>query len=147
MRALGIDYGRHRIGLSLSDPTMFLASPFGTITNKGGKTIDEIMDIIKNNGVGVAVVGLALLMDGNDSEMSLESRAFGREIANRGVTVEYEDERWTTKIATNIIKGRFHNNRRGDSRIQRAAVTDSVDKIAASVILQSYLDKRRNNIK
>jgi putative Holliday junction resolvase len=143
MRALGIDYGRRKIGLALSDPTMLLASPFAVLENKGDKTIDEIMEIIEKNAVGIVVIGVALHMNGNESELSQESRAFGSVIANRGVVVEFMDERFTTKIATTAIMGQFHNKRRGDRTRQRQAVANSVDKVSASVILSLYLDKRR----
>jgi putative Holliday junction resolvase len=143
MRALGVDYGRSRIGLALSDPTLLLASPFAVLENKGVKTIAEIMEIIKKNDVGVVVVGVALHMDGGESEISLVSREFGNEFVKSGVTVEYIDERWTTKIATNAIREQFSNKKRGEKRNQRNYVANSVDKVSASVILQSYLDKRR----
>jgi putative Holliday junction resolvase len=142
MRALGIDYGRHRIGIALADPTLLLASPFSVIENKGSKTIDEIADIIKANEVGVAVVGLALHMDGTDSEISRESRAFAAELEKRNITVEFTDERFTTKIAQNAMREQF-GNRRGNAKTRQKFVANSVDKISASVILQSYLDKRR----
>jgi putative Holliday junction resolvase len=143
MRALGIDYGRVRVGIALSDPTMLLASPLAVITNKGDKTINEVMDIIKINDVGVAVIGLALHMDGAESELSREARAFGARLADLGVAVEFADERFTTKIAANAIGEQFNNKRRGNRQSQRKYIANSVDKVSASVILQMYLDKRR----
>jgi putative Holliday junction resolvase len=147
MRALGIDYGRVRIGLALSDPTMFLASPHDVIINKGDKTLNEIMEIIKNNSVGVVVIGLAVHMDGGESELSRESRNFGLRLADLGVPVEFVDERFTTKIATNAISERFNNKKRGNKQSQRNYVANLVDKVSASVILQTYLDKRRTCFK
>lgn len=143
MRALGIDYGRRHIGVALSDPTLFLASPLTVIENRGVKTVDEIMDIIAANSVGVVVVGLALHMDGTDSEISREARAFATELAARGIAVEFEDERFTTKIATNAMMEQFGGRRRGDVKTRQKFVSNSVDKVSASVILQLYLDKRR----
>ena len=142
MRVLGIDYGRHRIGVALSAPTLLLASPFSVIDNKGSAAIDEIVNIINANSVGAVVVGLALHMDGTDSEISRESRAFAAELAKHNVAVEFMDERFTTKIASAAMREQF-NNRRVSTKTKRKFVANSVDKISASVILQSYLDKRR----
>jgi putative Holliday junction resolvase len=142
MRALGIDYGRRRVGVALSDPTMLLATPFSVIENIGERTVKEILNIINANAVGTVVVGLALHMDGTDSEMSMESRAFAAKLAKFGVAVEFIDERFTTKIAAAAINEQF-GGRRGGAAVRRKFIANSVDKVSASVILQSYLDRRK----
>lgn len=134
MRCLGIDYGRRRIGLALSDPTLLIASPLMIIENRGlKKTLLQIMDLIQKNDVGQIVVGLPLHANGDESEMSREARHFGSAFVALGFPVEFVDERYTSFEAESIIG----NNRQSKSL---------VDKVAASIILQMYLDERRKSL-
>ena len=143
MRSLGIDYGRKRIGLALSDPNLLMAFPYDTIVNKGiTKTVVRINEIIKQNDVDVVVIGLPLHASGGESEMSREVRAFGTAVATLGVTVEYIDERYTSCTAEEMIRESFPHSRRGDSKKIREKVANSVDKVADSVILKMYLNER-----
>ncbi|MCM1404197.1 MAG: Holliday junction resolvase RuvX [Prevotella sp.] len=131
MRCLGIDYGRRRIGLALSDPTLLIATPLVIIENRGiKKTLMQILDIIQKNDVHQVVVGLPLHTNGDESEMSREARQFGSHIVALGYPVEYVDERYTSFEAESII---------GNPRQSK----NLIDKVAASIILQLYLDKRR----
>ncbi len=131
MRSLGIDYGRRRIGLALSDPTMFISSPLDIIENKGiKKTVARIMDIVVKNDVGLIVMGLPFSVDGSENEMCREVRTFAEALQNNGLPIEFIDERYTSFEAEQLI---------GDNRRK-----DLIDKVAASIILQMYLDKRRN---
>ncbi|MBO4823419.1 MAG: Holliday junction resolvase RuvX [Clostridia bacterium] len=134
MRCLGIDYGRRRIGLALSDPTLLIASPLVIIENRGlKKTLLQIMNIIEKNDVGQIVVGLPLHTNGDESEMSREARQFGAAFTTLGFPVAFVDERYTSFEAESIIG----NNRQSKSL---------VDKVAASIILQMYLDERRKSL-
>ena len=131
MRCLGIDYGRRRIGLALSDPTLLIASPLVIIENRGiKKTVLQILDIMQKNDVGQVVVGLPLHVNGEESEMSREARHFGGVFTALGYPVEFIDERYTSFEAESII---------GDNPQSKKLI----DKVAASIILQVYLDKRR----
>ena len=135
MRCLGIDYGRRRIGLALSDPTLLIATPLVIIENRGiKKTVLQIMDIIQKNDVKQIVVGLPLHANGDESEMSREARQFGEVFVALGFSVEYVDERYTSFEAESII-----GNQRESKKI--------IDKVAASIILQVYLDERRKSLK
>jgi len=134
MRCLGIDYGRRRIGLALSDPTLLIASPLIIIENRGlKKTLTQIMNIIQKNDVGQVVVGLPLHANGDESEMSREARQFGAAFTALGLPVEFVDERYTSFEAESMIG----NNRQSKNLI---------DKVAASIILQMYLDERRKSL-
>lgn len=134
MRCLGIDYGRRRIGLALSDPTLLIASPLVIIENRGlKKTLTQIMDIIQKHDVGQVVVGLPLHMNGDESEMSREARQFGSAFTALGFPVAFVDERCTSFEAEEIIG----NNPQSKKLI---------DKVAASIILQLYLDERRKSL-
>ena len=88
------------------------------------------MDIIQKNDVGQIVVGLPLHVNGNESEMSQEARRFGAAFAALGFPVEFVDERYTSFEAESII---------GKNRQSK----NLIDKVAASIILQVYLDERR----
>ncbi len=134
MRCLGIDYGRRRIGLALSDPTLLIASPLVIIENRGiKKTVLQILDIIKKHDVHQIVVGLPLHANGDESEMSREARQFGEVFTALGYPVEFVDERYTSFEAESIIG----NNPQSKKLI---------DKVAASIILQIYLDERRKSL-
>lgn len=132
MRCLGIDYGRRRIGLALSDPTLFIASPLTIMENKGlKKNVTRLLEIIKQNEVGIIVVGLPLHANGDESEMSREARWFGQAFSDLGYQVEFVDERYTSCTAEEMIGN--------DPRRKNL-----IDKVAASIILQMYLDERRS---
>ena len=134
MRYLGIDYGRRRIGLALSDPTLLIASPLVIIENRGiKKTVLQILDIIKKHDVHQIVVGLPLHANGDESEISREARQFGEVFTALGYPVEFVDERYTSFEAESIIG----NNPQSKKLI---------DKVAASIILQIYLDERRKSL-
>ncbi|MBS7401056.1 MAG: Holliday junction resolvase RuvX [Eubacteriales bacterium] len=134
MRCLGIDYGRRRIGLALSDPTLLIATPLVIIENRGlKKNLLRIMDIVEKNDVGQIVVGLPLHVNGDESEMSREARHFGSMFTALGLPVAFVDERYTSVEAESII---------GDDPRSKSLV----DKVAASIILQMYLDERRKSL-
>ena len=134
MRCLGIDYGRRRIGLALSDPTLLIATPLVIIENRGiKKTVLQIMDIIQKNDVQQIVLGLPLHANGDESEMSQEARRFGDVFVALGFPVEYVDERYTSYEAESMI-----GNHRESKKL--------IDKVAASIILQIYLDERRKSL-
>jgi putative Holliday junction resolvase len=137
MRILGIDYGRRRIGLALSDSSLSVATPFAVMENKGiKKNCAKIVEIVTQNDVGRIVLGLPLHTSGEESEMSCEVRTFGDALDTLGFPVEYADERWTTQTAEEALREQFgHNHKK---------VANSVDKVAASIILQMYLNERRN---
>lgn len=131
MRYLGIDYGRRRIGLALSDPTLLIASPFQVLENKGTKkNLARLLTIMQQNDVALIVLGLPLHTNGDESDMSREVRAFGQALAEIGYTVEYVDERYTSCQAEELIGGTDPKKK-------------IIDKVAASIILQMYLDERR----
>ena len=134
MRCLGIDYGRRRIGLALSDPTLLIASPLVIIENRGiKKTVLQILDLIKKNDVRQIVVGLPLHANGNESEMSHEARQFGDVFTALGYPVEFVDERYTSFEAEEMIGNHPQSKK-------------LIDKVAASIILQMYLDERRKSL-
>ncbi|NIM48106.1 MAG: Holliday junction resolvase RuvX [Gemmatimonadales bacterium] len=136
-RLLGVDVGDKRIGLALSDPSQTLAQPLTTLTRRAGRRfpmqrLKEHLDA--HHPVGV-VVGLPLSPDGAEDERAARVRATGALIAEKtGLPVGYWDERMTTGRAIGAVK-----ELRGSTRGRKG----DVDQLAATVLLQLFLDSRR----
>jgi putative holliday junction resolvase len=137
-RILGIDWGEVRIGLALSDETQTLASPLATLTRRRGKRLPmgRLLELIGQHQPSGIVVGLPLTADGSEAE----SAASARELASRLVEhtrlpLELWDERMSTARVLTAIReqGGSIRGRKGD-----------VDALAAAVLLQHFLDSRRN---
>lgn len=130
-RVLGIDYGDVRIGLALSDPTAFLASSLCVLeSTKIG--LDQIIALIAEHKVEKIVVGLPRNMDGSYGSATEKVRAFIEKLrAKTTVPVLEWDERLSTVSAHNALR------EAGLSGKQRKGL---VDKVAAQIILQNYLD-------
>lgn len=132
MRVMGIDYGDARTGIAISD---LLCSIVGTTTvihcRRADKTIDEIQRIVKENNVGEIVLGLPKNMDGTEGARAQLCREFAELIKTAtGIEVIMWDERRTTVEAHNILSvHNYHGKKR----------KDTVDAVAASLILEGYL--------
>ena len=136
-RALGIDVGRVRVGLALSDPSRTLASPLETVRRaKDGSDLDRIAQLVVEHEVTEVVVGDPKHLSGASGASARDATAYSRALAERlgEVPVHLLDERLTTVTAANHL-------REGglDSRRQRSVI----DQAAAVVILQQFLDSRR----
>jgi len=136
-RLLGVDLGEKRIGLALSDPSQTLAQPLATLTRRAGRRfpmrqLREHIDAQQPVGV---VVGLPLTPEGAEDEWTAEARAVGALITEKsGLPAQYWDERMSTARALGAIAemGGSTRGRKGD-----------VDQLAATVVLQHFLDSRR----
>ena len=136
MRALGIDLGSRRIGVALSDSGGVLASPYETVQRSGDVARDHrrILALAAEAEVEVLVVGLPLALDGSIGPAAEAVLAEVDELrAATELPVETYDERLTTVTATRLL-------RRGG--VKGKARRQVVDKVAAAVILQSWLDGR-----
>jgi putative Holliday junction resolvase len=135
MRIMGVDVGSKRIGLALSDELGLTAQPLTAVESVGGPATaaGRIAELCAEHEVGRVVVGLPLALDGGDrGESSRRARALGRALEDRGgVEVIYWDERFTTAEAERVLVSA------GVRRDKRRRV---VDKVAAALILQGYLD-------
>ena len=138
MKILAVDYGDTRTGLAVSDNLEFLASPVGTLTERNAQRLaQKVADSAKEQGAKLIVVGLPINMNGTRgprAEKCEEFAAMLRELVD--CPVEMWDERSTTVTAHNILNT---TNVRGKAR---KAV---VDTVAATIILESYLDHRRKS--
>jgi putative Holliday junction resolvase len=136
LRYLGVDLGTKRIGLALSSPDGLFASPLMVIQRQGGKRdLKEIARIAADYGVDRIVVGLPLNLRGEGSLAAEHAAAETRELGRlTDVPLDTYDERLTSVAAEKaLVQG-------GVRREDRRQV---VDKVAAAMMLQSYLDKAR----
>ena len=137
MRILAVDLGLVRTGLAVSDPTGFLASPVETITERSAeKLLEKVAQAAQKQGAGEIIVGHPRNMDGSRGESAQRAEAFAEALAARtGKPVKLWDERMTTVSAIGYLN---ETDTRGK---KRKAV---VDTVAATIILQDYLDSLRN---
>lgn len=135
-RVLGVDLGERRIGLALSDPLGLIASPLAVLERSGDPAADHraIVAAARDAGAGRIVVGLPLSLGGGEGPAARAVRAEMEAIGALGLPVEAHDERLTTVTAERVLAA---GGVRGPARRRR------VDKVAAAVILQSWLDGRR----
>ncbi len=138
MKYLGIDYGRKRIGLAISDFTAMISMPFDVIHVRSKReTIDAIREVCEEKEVECIVLGLPLNMDGSRGEMAEEASSFAEALRSAmNVEVLEWDERLSSAFAEKAL---LENDM---SRSYRKTVKD---KIAAQSILQSYLDSRQED--
>ena len=136
MRVLGIDYGRRRIGLALSDEAGILASPLPTYVRSRSMKRDmaALTSLVSRYAVSSIVVGLPLNMDGSRGEMAEEVEAFADRIRQvTGLPVESFDERLTSSEAERVLlEANTSRRRRKELR----------DGLSAVLILQGHLDRQ-----
>jgi putative Holliday junction resolvase len=135
MKYLGIDYGSKRIGVAVSDEGAVMAFPLGTV-EAGKGALAEVLDIIKENGVMVAVLGESRDLSGKPNPIMKEVEKFAEALQENHVAVEFEPELFTSAQAER--QGR-------DKRGEKLDGTAHRDASAAALILQSYLDQLRRN--
>ncbi len=137
-RVLALDWGEVRIGLALSDETQFLATPLGTLVRRRGKRFPMqafLALVTAHQPVGV-VVGLPLTPEGLEEESAIAARALAADVERRtALPLEFWDERMSTARALAAIR-----EQGGSTRGRR----EEVDALAAAVLLQHWLDTRRN---
>lgn len=126
MRYLGIDYGKKRIGVAVSDPGGRIAFPRKTITNRGvPKTIEELKKLLEAEKISEIIVGIPIGLDGKDSETTREVREFAEKLSGAvTLPIRLENEMLTTHMVESEGVKKGHT-----------------DEAAAALILQSYLDK------
>ena len=131
MRILAIDYGDKRVGIAISDPTGTIASPYAT-WQRVACTPSAFGDLVHTEGIDRVVVGLPLHAGGEESQKSAEARTFAARLgAELDVPIDLWDERFTTVEAEGLLLSAGLTRRKRKGRR---------DKVAAQVILQSYLD-------
>ena len=125
-----VDYGTVRIGLAVSDPLGATAQPLDVVSD-----IDEVLERARDLGISEIVVGLPLRQSGERGPEADAARDFARDLEEAsGIPVQLWDERLSSVEAERVMaaQGVRSRQRRG-----------SVDKVAAAIVLQSFLDSRR----
>lgn len=132
MKIMGIDYGDARTGIAISDLLCSIVGSTAVIhSRRPEKTIEEICKLVKENQVTEIVMGLPKNMDGSEGPRAQLCREFAQQVeAAIGLPVKLWDERRTTVEAHNILS---QHNYHGKKR------KDTVDAVAASLILEGYL--------
>lgn len=133
---MALDVGSKTIGVAVSDPLGWTAQGVGVIRRRNReKDLGEVLRLVREWDVSEVVVGLPLSLDGSRGSQAERAEAFARRLAAViGLPVHLEDERLTTCQAERLLVGADLSRRR------RRQV---IDKTAAALILQSYLDRRR----
>lgn len=135
MRYLGVDPGGKRVGLAISDPGGTFASPLVVLQRRSFEQIvSEIAAICRTEEVGSLVVGLPLNMDGSHGPMAQEASRLAAALGQAtGLPADLWDERLSSENAERHLI---------DADMSRARRRKTIDKVAAQIILQSYLDTR-----
>lgn len=136
MRILGLDYGTKTVGVAISDPLGYTAQGVETIfrkeENKLRQTMARIGEIVDENDVAEIVVGLPKNMNNSSGEMAAKAQEFAAALERRlGIPVKMIDERLTTMMADKVLE---------QLNVKKSDRKQYIDKIAATYILQGYLD-------
>jgi len=133
-RVLGIDYGDSRIGLAMSDPLKIIASPFKTIRNEGNeKCLQVFQSLIKEKDVEAIVVGFPIGLKGQETAQTKKVREFANLLYALKLPIHLEDERLSSVSAE---KSMIQQN------IKTGHNKGLIDRRAAAIILQQFLDKQ-----
>jgi putative Holliday junction resolvase len=132
-RIMGVDPGTKRFGLAVSDPLLVTAQGLETFeAERDVDFIEHLRGLIELYGVGIVVLGLPLSMSGGDIEGTERSRGLAGRIRKEcGVEVELRDERMTSLEAERVL-----------AQGGRISAAGDVDRLAAVLLLQGYLDER-----
>ena len=137
MIILAVDLGKARTGLAICDKMEMLASPLAQISEKNPDVLlDKVSNVALAHEAELIVVGLPKNMDGTEGDSAKDAREFAHNLMEKtGIIVRMQDERGTTITAHNYLNA---TNTRGKKR------KNVVDSVAATIILQNYLDSNRH---
>ena len=141
MRWMGLDIGDKTIGVAVSDPLFISAQGVTTIERIGiKKDTSKVLDYVREYEADTVVCGLPLMLNGTDSPQTEKVREFVTRLENKArsmgfkLNFVFQDERFTTKIAENAMI---------DAGMRREKRKEIIDRQAAVIILQSYMDTNR----
>ncbi len=132
---LGIDVGTKTLGLAISDDGATVALPHSTLKRRGmRKDMAALRELVEDRGIEEAVVGLPLNLDGSPGAMAEESGVVAARLESElSLTVHRWDERMSTVAAERVLL---------EADISRKRRKQVIDKLAATIILQGFLDRR-----
>ncbi len=136
-RIAGVDFGRVRIGIAITDPARTLASPWENYTRRGDVAdATYFRNLAEQERVAGFVVGLPLHMSGDESQKSAEAREFGAWLSRQTeCPVTFQDERFSSIAADALM---------GEAELTAKQRTKRRDMLAAQVILTSFLERPQN---
>jgi len=136
MKVIGIDFGLSKVGLAISDPSGIIALPFKVLRYKNKEDLlSELQDISKEKDVNKFVIGYPISMNYKENEMTKIIDSFKQDMENLDFEVILEDERLSSEYAKKIMIEQ-------DVKVSRNK--EMVDLTAASIILQTYLDRSKH---
>ena len=138
-RILGLDIGDKTVGVAVSDPLFLTAQGVTTIERVGiRKDTSKVLEYIKEYDVSLVVAGLPLMLSGEDSPQTAKVREFVTMLQNKlkssgmqKIEVVFQDERFTTKMSEAVLM---------EAGVRRENRKQHLDRMAAQIILQSYMD-------
>ena len=136
MKVIGIDFGLSKVGLAISDPSGIIALPLKVLRYKNKEDLlSKLQNISKEKDVNKFVIGYPISMDYKENEMTKIIDSFKQDMENLNFEVILEDERLSSEYAKKIMIEQ-------DIKVSRNK--EMVDLTAASIILQTYLDRNKN---
>ena len=136
MKVIGIDFGLSKVGLAISDPSGIIALPLKVIRYKSKEDLlSELKDVSKEKNVNKFVIGYTISMNYKENKMTKIIDIFKQDMENMNFEVILEDERLSSEYAKKIMIEQ-------DVKVSRNK--EMVDLTAASIILQTYLDRNKN---
>ncbi len=138
-RLAAVDYGTVRIGIAVCDPSRTWAGPFGTY-NRRTEPLDRayFQKIAQDESIVGWVIGLPIHCDGRESQKSREARDFAEWLtAYTNLPVRFFDERFTSRLAERLL---------GEAELTRKKKKQKVDRVAAHLILEAFLEASRNGL-
>jgi putative Holliday junction resolvase len=135
MRILAIDYGQKRLGIAISDALGITATPYPFVPHDK-QMFERLKTLIQEHSIGEIVIGLPITLKGTSSAMTDETEKFADTLKNKiSIPVVLQDERFSTMESEKLLISA------DVSREKRKEVRDSM---AASIILQDYLERRQS---
>lgn len=137
---LGIDLGEKRIGVALSDSLKIAAQPHSTIQRSSRKAdFAQFEKIVTEHNVGRLVIGLPVHLNGEEGAMAKWARDYGTALGEcLKVPVVFQDESLTSEMAAGAM---------AEAGYSRKKMKGKLDAVAAALILQSYMDEIKNNLR
>ena len=138
MRRLGIDLGTVRTGLAVAEDELPVATPLCTVNHTGfAEALERVAELVARERIEQVVIGLPLALSGAEGEASRRARRFAAALAERArIDVQLWDERLSTAAADRSLRSQG---------MRRSARRDVVDQVAATLLLQSYLDHQERS--
>lgn len=131
-RVLGVDYGTKRVGLAVSDELLITARPLDVVAR--AEIVAYVERLTQEMEITKIVVGLPTSLSGSEGDSAIGARLLGRQLNEAtSIPVDFIDERFTSRMAESALL---------ESGMKRRGRRQRVDKVAAAMILQEYLDNQ-----